>query len=237
MMPADARARMRDTLRAAVRQALLPGAVADHPGAIDIPREPLSGQLERFQAQLTALGGTVHALDSPDEIAELVVSLAAAERARQGLDSDGDPLDVLGWDASELPVPGVDAALTRRGVRLVTQAADGLSTLEYRQTLGRALVGVTGAQAGLAETGSIVVASGPGRPRLASLLPPIHVALLDRRLLVESLPDLIAARPDLMTAGANVVCITGPSRTADIEHTLTRGVHGPREIHVVLVPR
>ena len=64
--------------------------------------------------------------------------------------------------------------------------------------------------------------------------PQEHTALL-KRLFVESLADLMADRPDLLTSGANVVCITGPSRTADIEHTLSRGVHGPREVHVVLV--
>jgi L-lactate dehydrogenase complex protein LldG len=96
-------------------------------------------------------------------------------------------------------------------------------------------VGLTGADAGLAETGSIVVASGPGKSRLASLLPPVHVAILARDRLTASLAALIRERPYLATSGANFVCITGPSRTADIEHTLTRGVHGPKEVHVVIV--
>ena len=97
------------------------------------------------------------------------------------------------------------------------------------------LVGVTGAVACLAETGSLVVVSGPGRGRLASLLPPLHVAIVTRALLTALAADLLVDQPELATSGANMVCITGPSRTADIEHTLSRGVHGPREVHVVFV--
>ena len=88
----------------------------------------------------------------------------------------------------------------------------------------------------MSDTGSIALVSGPGRGRLASLLPPVHVALVRRVSMLRSLPDLLLERPDLATAGSNLVCITGPSRTADIEHTLSRGVHGPKEVHVVLIP-
>ena len=64
---------------------------------------------------------------------------------------------------------------------------------------------------------------------------PVHIAVVDRSRMMRSLPDLLLSRPELATAGSNLVCITGPSRTADIEHTLSRGVHGPREVHVILV--
>ncbi len=53
--------------------------------------------------------------------------------------------------------------------------------------------------------------------------------------LIGSLPELIASRPELVTQGANFVAITGPSRTADIEHVLARGVHGPRDVHAIFV--
>jgi L-lactate dehydrogenase complex protein LldG len=104
-----------------------------------------------------------------------------------------------------------------------------------RGELAGCSVGVTAVDALLAETGSVVLVSGPGRGRLASLLPPIHVAIATREQLVYSLPDLLLARPELATRGSNLVCITGPSRTADIEHTLSRGVHGPGEVHVVVI--
>ena len=96
-------------------------------------------------------------------------------------------------------------------------------------------LGLTGADAGLAETGSVVLATGPGRPRMASLLVPVHVAVLRVDRLVESISALLATRGDLVAAGSNLVAITGPSRTADIEHTLSRGVHGPGEVHVILL--
>ena len=94
---------------------------------------------------------------------------------------------------------------------------------------------MTGAFALLADTGSLVLTSGKGRPRLASLLPPVHVALVRRDQLVPSLGALFTSHPRLAAEAANLVVITGPSRTADIEMTLTRGVHGPRSVHVVFV--
>jgi L-lactate dehydrogenase complex protein LldF len=90
--------------------------------------------------------------------------------------------------------------------------------------------GVTRALCGLADTGSILVAEGEGHPLHASLLPEIHVAVLRK---ADILPSLSQAMKIPQVVGANAaVFISGPSRTADIEMTLTIGVHGPREIHV-----
>lgn len=92
--------------------------------------------------------------------------------------------------------------------------------------------GVTKAVCGLADTGSILEVDGPGNPLHASLLPEIHIAVLKEADILPSLPD---AMPLLQEARA-AAFITGPSRTADIEMTLTIGVHGPREVHIFLVP-
>lgn len=90
------------------------------------------------------------------------------------------------------------------------------------------LVGVTNAICGLADTGSVLIADGEGSPLHASLLPEIHIAVLKSSDILSSLSD---AMPLLKNSSA-AVFITGPSRTADIEMTLTIGVHGPKEIHV-----
>ena len=80
-------------------------------------------------------------------------------------------------------------------------------------------------------TGSLLVTDGPGSPLHASLLPEIHLAVLRASTI---LPTLEAALP-LVRGTRSAVFITGPSRTADIEMTLTIGVHGPGELHVFLI--
>jgi L-lactate dehydrogenase complex protein LldF len=92
------------------------------------------------------------------------------------------------------------------------------------------LVGVTKAICGLADTGSILEADGEGSPLQASLLPEIHIAVLKKSNILASLPEAMKL-PQMKETNA-AVFITGPSRTADIEMTLTIGVHGPKEIHV-----
>ena len=91
----------------------------------------------------------------------------------------------------------------------------------------------------------MILRSGEGRPRSTSLLPATHVAVFDRTVLVESLAQvgvLLEAwhaeeASGAAGAGAVINFITGPSRTADIELTLTRGVHGPKEVHAIFVER
>lgn len=91
--------------------------------------------------------------------------------------------------------------------------------------------GVTLCEAAVAETGSLLIASGPGRSRLASLAPPVHIALLRQSDLVASLEEGLAHAP-----ARTSWLVTGPSRTADIEGVLVRGVHGPKRLWVVPVP-
>ena len=92
------------------------------------------------------------------------------------------------------------------------------------------IVGVTNAICGLADTGSVLIADGDGSPLQGSLLPEVHIAVLKSSNILPSLPDAMKL-PQVKESNA-AAFITGPSRTADIEMTLTIGVHGPKEIHV-----
>ena len=87
---------------------------------------------------------------------------------------------------------------------------------------------------GLAETGSVVLAASPDEPRARSLLPEVHVTRLREDRILPGLDELFAAVGATMPSALAIV--SGPSRSADIEQRLTVGVHGPREVHVVLLP-
>ncbi len=154
--------------------------------------------ITQFTTELTAVGG--HAYQTKNVTTEIIEFLKLGDINKIHLE-----LNTL--DEELLLKAGID----------FTHAPDP-----------RILVGVTRAICGLADTGSILETEGEGGPLHASLLPEIHIAVLNKSDIVSSLPDAIHLVKDKRSA----VFITGPSRTADIEMTLTIGVHGPKEIHV-----
>lgn len=95
--------------------------------------------------------------------------------------------------------------------------------------------GFTATRGAIAETGSLILWPSPEEPRLLSLVPPIHVALLDTSRIHDTLRS--AMRDEGWAAGMppNALLISGPSKTADIEQTLAYGVHGPKRLVVVLI--
>lgn len=131
---------------------------------------------------------------------------------------------------------GVTSALLTAGLRSAGIVVIESGGAEGFAPLYDADAGITDVQAAIAETGSLVCCSGPGRGRGLSLVPPIHIAVVRKSDIV---PDLIDYWASAERGGAalpsSIVLITGPSKTADIEGILITGVHGPREVHVVLV--
>ena len=223
------RDRMLGSIRDALLRAELPHSARERPFYVVPPDRTTPGDLVGpFAAALAALTGEVHHAGSLDEIGDAIASISRVSGASS----------YLSWDEDAIGCAGLVNALTSRGLRRVPYDLpfDQSGRDEHVRALAEIGLGVTGADAALADSGALVLVSGPGRGRLASLLPPVHIALLKRDRLYPSLPALLAARPDLVVAGSNLVVIAGPSRTADIEMTLTHGVHGPKHVHAILIP-
>jgi len=227
-----------DIFPAALRQKLKPaGPAVPHPGTFPFAPMPegVDAAIAQFTEACQAVGGRVSRVQSAGDAADIVLGyLEAPEWTPPGRSG---PAPFVAWDAAHLPLPDVIAFVEARGApRLDTSVhADPAARDDDYRRLDAAIVGVTGADAALADTGSVGLVHGEGRARLVSLLPPVHVALVPVDRLHATLGALLAAQPGLLRAAANVVFVTGPSRTADIEMTLTRGVHGPRIVHVVFV--
>ncbi len=224
---------VRDRVLGAVRDALLradlPHSEGDRPFYVVPPDATPTGDLiDRFTQALVALTGQIHHADSPGTIGDVIAGIART----------AGESSYLSWSEDAIGCAGLVDALAARGLHRISYDLpfEQAGRDERVRVLAGIGLGVTGADAALADSGAIVLASGPGRGRLASLLPPVHIAIVKRDRMFASLPALLAARPDLVVAGSNLVAIAGPSRTADIEMTLTHGVHGPKHVHVILIP-
>ena len=122
------------------------------------------------------------------------------------------------------------------GLTRLPQVTSGFSDRDaLRDACAVADIGITSADYALAETGTLVMLSSRQEARLVSLLPPVHLAVVPRSRILANLDELLSLLPKPAEQTSSMVLITGPSRTADIEQILVRGVHGPGEIYAVIV--
>src|SRR6185436_18691898 len=126
-----------------------------------------------------------------------------------------------------------DAKPLERLVRLVAVQMD-VTVAPSSSDLFDIDIGITTAQAAIAETGTLVLDSSRERNRLISLVPPVHIAIVEAANLHSTLGETLAALQSDDEISPVVTFITGPSRTADIELTLAIGVHGPQELYVII---
>ena len=161
-----------------------------------------------FSKELIDLGGEI-SYSQDDHLADDILAL---------LETRGIQV-VQAWEEANLP-DGLVEGLRAVGVQVQAEPTPNIQ------------IGLTGALAGIAESGTLVVPGGKGRPLSASLLPETHIAVLRAEDVYASLAE--ALRLEDITRSSNTILISGPSRTADIEMTLTIGVHGPGEIYVFI---
>ncbi|MCC7173699.1 MAG: lactate utilization protein [Bryobacterales bacterium] len=208
----------RDHVLHKVRTAL--GRSAGQPPAplpearLAVPDMDMETRLSQFASALEALGGVFHRASSPDDARSRVASLTGG---RPAVASNAAFLRECGISS----LPGVRSGLEDEA--------------ELRRLCAAADFGITSAGFGLADTGSLVMFSSGEEARMISLLPPVHIAVFPREKMLTGLDELFTVVPSPAEVTSSMVLITGPSRTADIEQILIRGVHGPGEFHVVVV--
>jgi L-lactate utilization protein LutC len=206
-----------------VHVAELPGRVGycgagDHPPA-------------RLAAEVEAVGGKPRLVDDwPD-----------ARSAVETLLDEYSPASALCWKHLALEKLGLASLLDSLGIaQLDYDSVLNVEPSERRNRMLAAGVGISSATYAIAETGSLAMASGPGTERVASLLPPVHIAIVSAE---QILPDLFDLFERMQSSNdkastdmpSNWTLITGPSKTGDLELKLTTGVHGPGKWHVIIV--
>jgi L-lactate dehydrogenase complex protein LldG len=185
----------------------------------DLPAPPVrlrphTGTPELLLKRVTAVGGKTYRAVRPIDARGYVES---ALNGRSAIASNAPLLS----DAGVSTLPGVTSGYRdREALREICVHAD---------------VGITSADYALADTGTIVLLSSMEEARMISLLPPAHIAIVPKDRILSGLDELLMRVPRPSEIASSMVLITGPSRTGDIEQILVRGVHGPGEIHVVVI--
>jgi L-lactate dehydrogenase complex protein LldG len=215
-----------------VRQAVNAG---NRPGAAsDMPEREGAGyqgagtnSIQRFREELVALGGWFHLVPDSESCVAKVVEIIETKTPNRVLLGKGPVIDPLGL------------AKRLQDAEIALISLDQLEPESCREPFFAADIGISGVDYLIAETGTVVLHSGPDQPRSVSLLPPVHIAIAERKQLVGDLFDLFPSsdRAQSPTLPSCITLITGPSKTGDIEMRLVTGVHGPGEIHVILMDR
>jgi len=212
--------RSRDKILESLRVAQRPFPDVVSPPDDYLPMVPIGNPTaeelrERFVAEAEKLACIVHQSADSEVALETVLELLADQR------------QVMSWDLARIPIPNLADGLASAGIAL---ADNDDATVE---------TGLSGADGALAATGSLIVQSGAGRSRSASLLPPVHIAVITADQIVADFETWVAqqraAGVEKFREISNVTLVSGASRTADIAMQLVMGMHGPGTLHIVIV--
>lgn len=190
-----------------------------------------------FGNMLDIVGGSHEILDDVDTVPSAVIR--HFENLRDTRTENHLSFDrILGWAPDILGIPKLGDALSGAGISLTVPP--DLNEFECREDASSIAVGITGTDAALASTGTLVLGTGPGRSRAASLLPLHHIVLVSTSRIHPTIEAWMAAvreegrLNETLRTGSQFMLVTGPSKSADIELTLTLGVHGPQTVHAIV---
>ena len=218
-MSSQPRDRILDRLNAALSDRAPAVAVPELPPMIYTEEEKLT----RLKSLLEAVNTEVHLVTRDNWTATLKTIL----RSRQ--------LDSLLYAPQTSYGPELEAAW-RQDNNGLPQLTCYEETIEsFKETLFRTDAAITTSVGAIAENGAVVLWPDTAEPRLMSLVPPVHIALVEASSIYSSFDEIIQAQGWTASMPTNVVLISGPSKTADIELVLTYGVHGPKAFIVLIL--
>ena len=183
-----------------------------------------SALVDRFQTELERVGGIALRCASPRELEDRLIDLIERTQAES----------IVSWSRSELASFELERVWTS-GKCTSWEGGDEIERSRYRDRAARAAIGLTSADFAIASTGSIASGCSARRPRCTSLLPAMHVVLLHASRIVERMAEALEKLATRDTLASQLLFVTGPSRTSDIENDLTIGVHGPASVAVLIL--
>ncbi len=174
------------------------------------------GLINRFVDEIAKASGRAVVTKGEDEVGEFIINLIDERNVKS----------LAIWRTDLLT--SLREFLLDKGLRFASPGS--------KSDMAEVNIGITEANFAIAETGTIVLISNENQPRSVSLIPPIHIAVMKSDIIVENLDQLFFLVQNSSEPTSCMTFITGPSRTADIELNLTLGVHGPKELFVVIHP-
>ncbi len=176
--------------------------------------------LEQFIKELLNVNTGVREAHGKEELRDFIT----------GLVHENGVSSFVMWESESLNSLGLKELLKGEGLRQIIS--------NDKNEIAEAGIGITGADYAIADTGTLVLLTDESKPRSVSLLPPIHLAIVRKSDIMTDISELFIILKQRLDTGQSVpscmTFVTGPSRTADIELNLTLGVHGPKELHVII---
>ena len=188
---------------------------ADHMAVTPLAADNQEFLTARFVQEAETLACDVHSVEDGIAATQLILAIIEGEKR------------ILAWDFDQIPCSKLKSALHEANIMVAVH--DDASVL----------FGLTGADAALAATGSLVIVSGPGRHRTTCLLPQTHIAVITQDQILPNMESWLSRQRqnelEAFSQAANINIISGPSRTADIGMELILGMHGPGVLHIIII--